>query len=1082
MVASERLGTGEEAAETEGDREFLSRLVVLDRRVPLFLLTSGLCALVYQVAWLRLLRLVFGASTAASAATLGIFMGGLGLGSLWLGPRVDRSTNPLRMYARLEIGIGLAAGLSPWAIYAVAWLYRSLGGTEGLGSLGGTTLRLFLSAIVLGIPTFLMGGTLPAAVRSVTTRRDLGRRSLGLLYGVNTFGAVLGAAATTFLLLEALGTNKTVWLAALVNLLVALWAQSVSRRVGDEETEVRATTKVHGGALAASPLVVIAAFAVGLVFFLQELVWYRMLGPILGGSTYTFGVILSVALAGVGAGGWLYSRRSEHHRPTLVAFALTCSLEAALLLIPFAVGDRLALFAQMARDLRILGFAGLVVSWFLVSVFVILPAALVAGYQFPLLVGILGQGRQAVGRQIGLAYAANTLGAILGSVAGGFWLIPWLGAPTLWRATSLALVLLALVCLVAGYRESAGLERSTSWMSLATPVGCALVCLWLVQAAGPGGYWRHDGIGAGRSDPLDPSQSFEAKRMALERGIAWEIDGRESSVALLHSRGYSFLVNGKSDGHAVLDGGTQVMSPLVGALLHPNPRRGLVIGLGTGSSAGWLAAVPSIESVDVYELEEAILRVAEDSKAVNHDVLNDPKVSITIGDGRELLLTTDQSYDLIFSEPSNPYRAGVSSLFTVEFYRAAAARLEPGGYFLQWLQAYEVDAQSMGTVVTTLRSVFPSVEVWQVGRGDLLLLGSDQPVDHEVARTRRRVLEEPYASALAMSWGLGGGEGFYAGFVASSDFADRVLEVDGLPRNTDDLPVIEYGFARSLGRAVAFDIGLLRQLVERHGWDRPVTEAGELDWELVAEMRTARWLVLPEGGIQGEPPDFGEEAAASRVRARVAYFAGDLAQAAVEWFSQESVPQTRADRMMVAHIMAETGHPDAMMAIGHLAQIQPTEAAAVEGLMWRELGEEEKALQAFMRAFELHREDPWPAPKLMAQSLIHATTLANRNQGFTVQFFDLIGEPFAVEMQRANRLYNRFRMVSENELGARCLEAFADYEPYPIWELKFLSLRQSCYLAHSSELAAVGARDLSRYLASQPRSLEVQLLGSSKTP
>ncbi|MBZ0114861.1 MAG: spermidine synthase, partial [Thermoanaerobaculia bacterium] len=330
----------------------------------MFLFASGLCALVYQVAWLRLLRLIFGASTASSAATLGIFMGGLGLGSLILGGRVDRSANPLRLYARLEMGIALAAGLSPWAIHLIAMGYRGLGGTEVLGTFGGTLLRLLLSAIVLGIPTFLMGGTLPAAVRAITLDVDLGRRSLGMLYGTNTVGAVVGAGLTTFLLIEHLGTQKTLWLAALVNLLVALWAGSVAR----DTVHAMSTSEVDS---LQAPLrrdhrffVIAAAGGVGLAFFVLELVWYRMLGPILGGSTYTFGVILTVALAGVGIGGWLYSARPQSLRPTLLGFSLTCGLEAVLVLAPFALGDRLAILALTLRDLMVFGFEGLVAAWF----------------------------------------------------------------------------------------------------------------------------------------------------------------------------------------------------------------------------------------------------------------------------------------------------------------------------------------------------------------------------------------------------------------------------------------------------------------------------------------------------------------------------------------------------------------------------------------------------------------------------------------------------------------------------------------------------------------------------------------------
>ncbi|MFW6176011.1 MAG: fused MFS/spermidine synthase, partial [Acidobacteriota bacterium] len=207
-------------------------------RVALLLLGSGFASLVYQIAWLRLLRLVFGASTAASAAVLAIFMGGLGLGSLLLGPRADRSASPLRLYARLEVGIALAAGATPLLVAGVRWLYTALGGTDALGFAGGTAVRLALSAAVLGLPAFLMGGTLPATVRAVTGASDEGRRGLGLLYAANTLGAVAGTLATTFVAIEHLGTHRTLWVAALLNLLVAVAARALARsREMEEESE-----------------------------------------------------------------------------------------------------------------------------------------------------------------------------------------------------------------------------------------------------------------------------------------------------------------------------------------------------------------------------------------------------------------------------------------------------------------------------------------------------------------------------------------------------------------------------------------------------------------------------------------------------------------------------------------------------------------------------------------------------------------------------------------------------------------------------------------------------------------------------
>src|SRR5437762_167418 len=279
MPPSEALAIAKESRPTAGWRPPL---------VALLLVGSGFCALVYEVAWLRMLRLVFGVSTAASAAVLAIFLGGLGLGGLLLGRRADRAPSPLRLYADLETGVAVAAAATPLLVAVVARLYFLLGGTAVLGLAGATVLRLALAVAVLGLPAVLMGGTLPAAVRAVERGADAGRRGAGLLYGANTLGAGGGSLYATFLALELLGTNLTVWSASLLNLVVALAARLLAARAGAPAGAPPESAEPAPAAAAPAALVLVAAAFVGFAFLLMELVWYRMLAPLLGGSTYTF--------------------------------------------------------------------------------------------------------------------------------------------------------------------------------------------------------------------------------------------------------------------------------------------------------------------------------------------------------------------------------------------------------------------------------------------------------------------------------------------------------------------------------------------------------------------------------------------------------------------------------------------------------------------------------------------------------------------------------------------------------------------------------------------------------------------------
>ncbi|HYO78233.1 MAG TPA: fused MFS/spermidine synthase, partial [Thermoanaerobaculia bacterium] len=709
-------------------------------RVAALLFSSGACALIYQTSWMRQFRLIFGASTFATAAVLAIFMGGLGIGSALLGKRADRHPNPLLLYARLELAIALAAAISPLLLWLVARIYWSLGGSPQLGLAGASIVRLLLSLLVLGIPTFLMGGTLPAAARAIQNDDDSGRRGVALLYGLNTLGAVAGTLLSTFVLLETFGNRQTLFLAVGVNLIVALVAMKmtlappVEKRTMAEDEPVQPRRVPAKAVYAASALV-------GFSFLLMELVWYRMLSPLLGGTTYMFGLILAVALFGIGLGGAAYALLRRNAPATAAGFAVTCAAEALAIAIPFALGDRIALLTLALSDFTILGLGASVVAWSIITFIVVFPAAFVSGVQFPLLVALLGQGRGDVGREVGATYAWNTVGAIAGSLAGGFGLMPLLSATGCWQLVVALLALLAIGALVLARREP---QRGLITASAVT-AAFALLCL---IATGPTAVWRHSGIGAGRAVKLTAQNSVIDWMRWNERTKVWDADGRESGVALSLANQYAFIVNGKSDGSARGDAGTQVMCGLVGAAFHPRPERALVVGLGTGSSAGWLAAIPTMKRVDVVELEPVVLDVARAMSDFNHGAMKNPKLDITIADAREVLLTTPYRYDIVASEPSNPFRAGIASLFTREFYLAVEARLTPRGVFAQWVQTYDVDPETLRTVYATLTSVFPHVQTWHTSPGDLLLVASNAPLQADVESLRARKATEPFRSAL----------------------------------------------------------------------------------------------------------------------------------------------------------------------------------------------------------------------------------------------------------------------------------------------------------------------------------------------
>jgi spermidine synthase len=352
---------------------------VRTRTAALLLFGSGFCALIYQTTWLREFRLIFGASTAATAAVLGIFMAGLGFGGIILGRRSETKAQPLAFYGQLELFIGLSAALSPLLILGARLAYIGFGGTETLGATLGTIVRLLLAGAIMGLPTFLMGGTLPAVARAIVRRDDVSRRALGTLYGVNTLGAVTGAMAGTFYLFENFGNHLTLWWASGLNLIVALIALRCAATTGGEEVETQGELAIEIADSGRRPIFLFAAAAaVGFAFLLMEMVWYRMLAPLLGGSTFAFGLILVMALLGIGFGGVVYAFFDSKKPASLQLFAVTCAAEAFFIALPYALGDRIAVAAMLLRPLGTLGFYGHVLAWTTLCSIVVLPAAFVS--------------------------------------------------------------------------------------------------------------------------------------------------------------------------------------------------------------------------------------------------------------------------------------------------------------------------------------------------------------------------------------------------------------------------------------------------------------------------------------------------------------------------------------------------------------------------------------------------------------------------------------------------------------------------------------------------------------------------------
>ncbi len=1052
--------------------------------VTLLLFGSGLCALAYQACWFRMLRLVFGASTLAHAAVLAIFMGALGLGSAVLGGRAEKHDNPLRLYGQLELGVAAGAALTPWLVDLVRAIYLGMGGSMQLGNGGALLARLVLSAVALGVPVFLAGGTLPAAARVAVTPGDSARRQLAVVYGINTLGAVVGCVLPVFVLFEETGVRGTLLLCAAFNGLlgvVALW--------WSEREDAPAREAIAPVALEVAPpdgigmpraLALWVAFVTGFIFLMGELVWYRLAAPLLGGSTYTFGVVLGVALLGVGLGGLLYAL-APPSRPHVMHLALSCALEGLALGLPLAAGDHLADVARFARAWGETDFGLLTAGWVGVAALLVFPAALVSGYQFPLLVALVGRGRDGVARDVGAAYAANTLGSISGSLLGGFVLLPVLGAVVLWQVSVLLLVVTGVVLLLSGL-------RAPRWPVMGLALLAAYAGGMTATATGPTAYWRHRPIGAGRA-ALPPDQwnaRQEARRWA-SRTVLRELDGVESSLAFQAATGWSLLTNGKSDGHVFADAPTQVgLGMLPAALLTARgtpPQRAFVIGLGTGQTAGWLSVLPGMQQVDVAELEPGVVAFAALAKETNHAVLERPNVRMLDGDGRELLMTAPGKYDLVVSEPSNPYRAGVASLYSHEFYQMARTRLTPNGVFVQWLQSYDLDVVGVRAVVATLRASFDNVTVWSTQPRDMVLLASNTPLPVHVDQLTALLAQPVFSTALGSIMGIWSGADVVSRLLANEDLANA-WQRSGTRLNTDDHPILEFEFARQLGShgdSVAAQVALS---AHARGWTTPRHLVGRVDAAAAEDQRlfhlavpppaltavakadpwlAARWVV---SALEGGRPVEAAQAAVAALPAGHKDRHPEVLLVEAELLARAPPDQTAARARLedVLATLEARGLGTTVLALRLVAAVTAGDRAAVTAVV--------PVLVARLRV------DPWVRQDVAQRALVMAGQTADQHVAPVLLRALLEGPLLAFGMEQARRDICRHLLLGFAQQGPPppwCGDVLRMDEDAPVWTQQALELRARCYQAHVPALAAAATADLRMFRAHQATPVEATL-------
>ena len=641
------------------NRQFIPRNRLVGLLICFFL--SGSAALVYQVAWVQALGLLFGHTAYAVATVLAVFMGGIAAGSAFVG-RWKQNTHPVVLYARIEFAVGLTGALSLVGLHLVHAGYLAIYPVVGDVQLFLFSLRFCGSVAVLFIPAFLMGSTFPILVAATTEAQAALPLRVSQLYWVNTAGGVFGAVVAGFVLLPTLGLRATIGAAAALNGLAGLTASWVGNgwpNFGkDQGSNTGGSKTIPNPREGSYPALLWVMGSAGCTAFAYEIAWTRLLTITIGNSTYAFTLMLATFLSGIVAGGAIFQRYFSRlpERISLSALswtqiALGLTSLASLILFHWipAVVPRLLLATNRS-------FGGLVLTQLITTALTVLPAAIVFGVNFPMLMALLDRKSQRENSRyarIGTAYATNTIGAIAGSLLTGFWLVPWLGSFRV--VAAIAAVNLAVALLIHLFSEPRRL-------ALVLTDGVFIAAAFVIASST---FFHNESLL--QLSAVLYGGSYEGRltlaEIAATKDLIFAAEGVNDSVAVLRTDGdWELLVNGKVDA-STEDSRTQLLLGHLGASFHPSPRRVLVIGFGSGMTVSAVARYPDVQEIDCVEIEPKVLSAAQFLQALNRNVLSDPRVHIIFDDARDFLLTSRSKYDLIISEPSNPWIAGVATLF-----------------------------------------------------------------------------------------------------------------------------------------------------------------------------------------------------------------------------------------------------------------------------------------------------------------------------------------------------------------------------------------------------------------------------------
>src|SRR3990167_8103717 len=756
---------------------------------PLILLIfflSGASGLIYEIVWTRLLSLVFGVSSFAISTVLTVFMAGLGIGGYTFGKLIDKRGNPLKVYALLEILIGLYAILLPNIFSLTEWLYIKLHVLTGGSFLLLSAERFLISFFILIFPTTMMGGTLPVISRFLIKSENRIGVDTGVIYSLNTFGAVAGCIITGFYLIEVIGVTQSLYLAAVLNLIAGGGAYVISQKpeARSQKSELKAKdlkiVNLQSSIFNIQSLILLAFGFSGMAALSYEVLCTRVLILILDNTIYAFSIILVTFLFGIAGGSLIYSQISNlttHSRRcpeisniTLFAvFQILIGLMGFLSLLLFAnhnfIASQLNNFISWTSQFVGIGhWQGKMFATFLMAFLIMIIPTLLMGASFPVVAQTLKFEMKDIGKGIGKVYLINTIGAIIGSFSAGFILLPLIGIQKsiIWTG---AIPLLFGIILI--YMSKRSIARY--FISILSITISVIIIIFIFRMGDIPKL-----ISVGKTDKGN-------EILYYKEGIAGTVlvSSQETDLTPFRKPVKRLWINGdpiagEFRGALQLER-LQAHLPL---LFHPDPKEALIICFGTGSTAG---AVSDHNVNEIYAIDilKEVFNSGEYFSEGNRNVLNDGRFRMIIEDGRNFLLTTDKRFDLITSEPPPPSNAGIVNLYSREYYMLCKSRLKEGGMVSHWIPLHHLSEDDFKMLVSTFVSVFPHSTMWFT-KWDAIMIGSNEKLSIDFEKLKERFNNKKIYESLKEI-------GISNPFQLLSTF---MIDEDGLHKFVENIPVV----------------------------------------------------------------------------------------------------------------------------------------------------------------------------------------------------------------------------------------------------------------------------------------------------